>query len=60
MISEVNVMTKSIPGVVLNLDGIELSKSELIDYIRDADGLILGFEEVDLFNSNAVHKVVVS
>jgi phosphoglycerate dehydrogenase-like enzyme len=42
-----NEMTKSFPGVKLNLDGVKFSKSELIEYIRDADGLILGLEEVD-------------
>jgi len=38
---------KYFPNAKLNLDGKRFSKDELIDYIKDADGLIVGLDPID-------------
>ncbi len=35
------------PDAKLNLDGRRFTKSELIEYIKDADGLIVGLDNID-------------
>ncbi len=38
---------KYFPNAILNLDGKRFDKTELIDYIKDADGIIVGLEPID-------------
>jgi len=38
---------KSFPDAKLNLEGKRFSKDELIEYIKDADGIIVGLEPID-------------
>jgi len=38
---------KYFPNAKLNLDGKRFSKDELIEYIKDADGLIVGLDPID-------------
>lgn len=38
---------KYFPYAKLNLDGNRFKKSELIEYIKDADGIIVGLEQID-------------
>ena len=42
-----NEIKKYFPDAKLNLEGIRFNKEELIDYIKDADGVILGLEPFD-------------
>ena len=41
------VLQEHFPDAVFNDDGHKFSKDELIDYLKDADGVVLGLEEVD-------------
>jgi len=38
---------KYFPDAKLNLDGKRFDKEELIEYIKDADGIIVGLEPID-------------
>lgn len=38
---------KYFPNAILNLDGKRFDKTELIEYIKDADGIIVGLEPID-------------
>ena len=38
---------KYFPNAILNLDGKRFTQEELIEYIRDADALIVGLEAIN-------------
>jgi D-3-phosphoglycerate dehydrogenase len=38
---------KYFPNTILNLEGKRFNKTELIDYIKDSDGIIVGLEPID-------------
>lgn len=40
-------LLEAFPDSVFNEDGRNYTRSELIDYLKDADGVVLGLEEVD-------------
>lgn len=40
-------LIQSFPNAKLNLQGLRFSKDELIDFIKDAEGVIIGLEEID-------------
>jgi len=40
-------ITKYFQDVKLNIEGKRLNKNELIDFIQDADAIIVGLEEID-------------
>lgn len=42
-----NEIRKYFPDAKLNLEGVRFNKEELIDFIKDADGVILGLEPFD-------------
>ena len=42
-----NEIYKYFPEAKLNIDGVRFSKNELIEYIKDADGVIVGLEPMD-------------
>lgn len=42
-----NEIYKYFPNAKLNLEGIRFDKQNLIEYIKDADGIIVGLESID-------------
>lgn len=42
-----NRLLKLFPDAILNTDGIRFKKEELIKYLQDADGAIIGLETID-------------
>ncbi|MGG7048318.1 MULTISPECIES: phosphoglycerate dehydrogenase [unclassified Campylobacter] len=42
-----NAICKIFPNTRLNLEGKKFSKGELVEFIKDCDGVIVGLEEID-------------
>ena len=42
-----NRLQSIFPNAILNIEGIRFNKDELIEFIKDADGIIVGLEKID-------------